>query len=105
MRHYVICNFCRNKIYFATDARVRSELPFQFSLVCPHCNQQFNYYNSNVFAEVGQLKTGGAILGGLLGLAAGGGAAAILGAILGGLLGESQEKSEIVAVEEFNNSA
>lgn len=43
------------------------------------------------------------MLGGLLGLAAGGGAAALLGAILGGLLGESQERSEIIAVEEFNS--
>jgi len=104
LRHYVVCNFCRNKIYFSTNARVRSELPVQFNLVCPHCNNPFNYYNSNVFAEAGQLRTGGAVLGGLLGLAVGGGTAALLGAILGGLLGESQERADITAVQEFNNS-
>jgi len=104
LRHYVICNYCRNKIYFSTNARVRSELPVQFNLVCPHCNNPSNYHNSNVFTEVGQLRTGGAILGGLLGLAAGGGAAALLGAILGGLLGESQERADIAAVKEFNSS-
>ena len=50
------------------------------------------------------MRTGGAILGGLLGLVAGGGAAALLGAILGGLFGESQERADIAAVQEFNNS-
>lgn len=105
MRHYVLCHICRNKIYFATDARRRFELPPQFSLRCASCQNLLDYYNSEVIAEVGELnKEGGAVLGGLLGLIASGGAAAVLGAILGGLIGESHEKIERDAVREFNGS-
>lgn len=105
LRHSVLCHHCRNKIYFATEARRRSELPVNFSLKCYSCSQILNYYNNQVLAETGELnRTGGAVLGGLIGLAASGGTAAILGAILGGLIGESYERTDRQTVEEFNNS-
>jgi outer membrane lipoprotein SlyB len=75
-----------------------------FSLRCNHCGQVRDYSNQQVYAESGQLQMGGAVLGGLIGLAASGGSAAVLGAIIGGILGQSAEQQELAAVGVFNNS-
>ncbi|OLD22697.1 MAG: hypothetical protein AUG16_03835 [Thaumarchaeota archaeon 13_1_20CM_2_39_20] len=104
MRHFVICPLCQAKFYIDTNAKVRSELPRSFMLTCPICHKTSFFTPYNVSVESSALNTtGGALLGGLIGLAAGG-AGAIIGAILGAAVGESGEKAGSDAVQRFNSS-
>ena len=104
MRHYVFCHHCKAKFYINTNAKLRTELPPSFTLRCPSCNQTDTYSPYDVFAEISNLgSTGGALLGGLIGLSAGG-AGAIVGAILGAALLGGGERAEKNAVARFNES-
>jgi hypothetical protein len=110
MRLFVICRYCYNKIYINSNARVRSELPYQFLLHCtqPAClsgyqNQIFTSHNVQAEPGVAGLIGGAVVLGALGGLIAGP-AGVILGAILGGTVGSTSDQSENEAVRGFNNS-
>lgn len=104
MRHFVICKHCNSRLYINTKARIRAELPFSFTIVCSICNKVSFYYPYEVTAETSVIgSSGGALLGGLLGLASGG-AGAIIGALLGAALGGSGEKVDNDAVQRFNTS-
>src|SRR5207245_10175691 len=102
MRHFVICPLCQAKFYIDTNAKVRSELPPSFMLTCPICHKTSLFTPYNVSVESSALNTTEeALLGGLIGLAAGG-AGALLGAILGAAFGCSGERAEGEIDKEYN---
>ena len=73
-------------------------------LTCPICHKTCLFTPYNVSVESSALNTTeGALLGGLIGLAAGG-AGALIGAILGAAVGGSGEKADSDAVQRFNSS-
>lgn len=104
MRYYVNCKNCHKKINVMANVLTRSELPSDFNLTCPFCGQTHYYIPWDVFAETSILGSQGtAVLGGLLGLAAGG-VGALLGAALGAEIGKRGEKKDVEDVERFNSS-
>jgi|SRR3990172_9814559 len=103
MRLFVHCIHCNNKIYLSSNAKTRQELPYNFEISCASCGKLGYYTSRNVFAESGLTATGGALLGGLLGLAFGG-AGALAGAILGGMVGKNSQDQDAIDVSRFNNS-
>jgi len=110
MQLFVFCRYCNNKIYINSNARVRSELPYQFLLQCtqPACpsgcqNQIFT--SRDVQAEQGVAGfIGGAVVLGALGGLIAGPAGLILGGILGGAVGSKSDQSENETVWRFNSS-
>ncbi len=73
MRLFVSCAHCGNKIYVSNPSKTRLELPALFFLRCPICGQAIQYTPGDVYAEASDLNiAGGALLGGLVGLLAGG---------------------------------
>ena len=110
MQLFVICRSCNTKIYINSNARVRSELPYQFLLHCtqPTCpsgyqNQIFTPRDVQAEPGVAGLIGGAVVLGALGGLIAGP-AGLILGGILGGAVGSTSDQSENEPVWRFNNS-
>lgn len=104
MRLFVHCGNCQNKIYIASKAKSRAELPPTFYLTCPICQHTYTYTPQHVIAETSDINpAGGALIGGLVGLVAGG-IGAIIGAIAGALLGGSREIQDTSAVQRFNSS-
>jgi hypothetical protein len=104
MRLYVCCVSCGSKIYVASRALTRAELPETFILRCPICDGVSTYRREDVCAEQSDVNSvGAALAGGLLGLVAGG-IGVIIGALAGGLLGENFKNRELNAVQRFNES-
>jgi hypothetical protein len=104
MRLYVYCSSCNNKIYIASDAKIRSQLPPSFSLRCPICDEVNLYTSHDVYAERSDINSAGtAMIGGILGVVAGA-IGVIAGTIFGGLLGENWKVLESAAVSRFNQS-
>ncbi|NIP61721.1 MAG: hypothetical protein GWN01_13585 [Nitrosopumilaceae archaeon] len=104
MKYYVNCQRCHRKFYVSANAMTRSELPSFFELRCPFCGYPTQYLPRDVYAEISILGSQGtAVLGGLLGLAAGG-VGALLGATLGAAVGRKSEQKDREDVERFNSS-
>jgi hypothetical protein len=89
MRYVVLCKFCGKKFYINTDAKVRSELPPSFTLLCPSCGYSATYSSFDVTEESSRNTTAGALIGGLLGLAAGD-----VGVVLGAAIGTDFNKHD-----------
>lgn len=104
MRYFVTCKHCFKKFFVSANVLTRSELPYDFNLTCPSCRKILSYTPYDVFAETSILGSQGlAVLGGLIGLAAGG-VGALLGAGLGAAVGKKSEEKDKQDVERFNSS-
>jgi len=103
MKLFVNCKKCGFKIYINHPAKIRSDLPFSFQLICQNCSTKNNCNPYDVVAESGLTTAGGALLGGLLGLPLGG-VGALVGAILGGIIGKNSQDQDEINVTGFNNS-
>jgi hypothetical protein len=116
MKIFTYCqnNFCGRKFYLNTIARTRNDLYNTFgnevNVTCPLCHCNTNYDVHRFSAEVsdagGHLKNSGigVLIGGLLGIIAGP-AGILFGALGGGSIGGGASyKTEIDAVNRFNNS-
>ena len=104
MRYFINCNYCSKKFYVAANALTRSELPHNFNLTCPSCRKILSYVSYDVNAETSILGSQGlAVLGGLIGLAAGG-VGALIGAGLGAAIGKTSADKDKQDVERFNSS-
>lgn len=103
MRLYVNCPECKQRIYFNSAAKSRSELPLQFYLSCTSisCSKKRVYSPHEVFAEPNLTVTAGAVLGGLVGLL-GGPVGIVVGTLIGSGLGKTSENTEKEAVDRFN---
>jgi hypothetical protein len=95
---------CSHTIYLTSPAQTRAELPPWFQLQCPQDQTVGLYSNHSVFAQAdaGQ-TTGGAFLGGLVGLL-GGPLGLILGGAAGAILGAANENNDQVRANKFNES-
>lgn len=102
MRLYVICPHCNNKIYLASSAERRIQLPRYFVVTCSNCRKESQHPRNKVIAEpITGAVIGGAFLGGLVGLL-GGPLGVVLGAIVGGGAGAGADNDEIVRARRFN---
>ena len=103
MRLYVE-GHCGHRIHLTSPALTRSELPPWFQIQCPQHQTVGMYWASTVFAQpdAGQ-TTGGAVIGGLVGLL-GGPIGLILGGAAGALLGAANETNEQARANTFNQS-
>lgn len=110
MKLFVICKYCRNKLYINSPAKIRGELPFQFIVHCRQMGCSANgrdaYYTRNeVFAESNVSNAvSGAILLGSLGAVVAGPIGAAVGGLIGIKAGSDTDKQDKEAVERFNNS-
>jgi len=116
MRLYVHCRYCGNKIYINSPAKIRAELPYQFTLRCqqPNCpvHDRYKIYGRGeiygqyeVIAEpgIGGL-VGGALVTGILGGLVAGPIGALIGGVLGGSVGSASDQADREASERFNAS-
>jgi hypothetical protein len=70
MKYYVKCKECGAKIYFTSDATIRSQLPFYFNLKCFQGHEGFfNSWEVTAEPRVSGFNAG-TILGGIIGGAA-----------------------------------
>lgn len=105
MKLYVMCRICGRKVYIDSPAKIRKELPYQFSLQCANCYNNIVYYRKDVLAESGQIYgVGGLLVLGGLGLWALGPIGGIVGGLIGAKAGKDKDTEESKSVEVFNNS-
>ncbi len=100
-----MCRICRRKIYIDSLAKIRNELPYQFSLQCSNDYNNMVYYRKDVFAESDQIYgVGGLLILGGLGLWALGPIGGIVGSLIGVKVGKNKDTEDLKSVGIFNNS-
>jgi hypothetical protein len=105
MQLFVRCAHHRNHdIIVNSPARVRAQLPYTFTLICPLDRRPDYYTNRQVQARTAPAGTvGGALLGGIIGIL-GGPVGVIIGGLAGGALGRGADQADANAVRTFNAS-
>lgn len=110
MRLQVACHTCGQPIYISSPARVRSDLPFFFTLRCQNTTcaatgQDAPFASAEVTASAGVgAPVGGAVGLGALGGLVGGPVGVVFGLILGGVVGAAANSDAVAAANQFNNS-